>query len=46
MLVLFETPAGYALFRTRGDGAQLLDRPDAIADHFDSAAQAGKTYAI
>lgn len=40
MLVLFETPAGYALFKLRDDGK--LDNPDELAKDFASPEGANK----
>ena len=42
MLVLFETPAGYALFKVMDEG--VLKNPDNIWEAFESPAKASKTY--
>ena len=41
MLVLFETPAGYALFKCK-EGGELTSNPETIGKHFESAAKAQK----
>jgi nucleolar protein 58 len=41
-LVLFETPAGYALFKMHDDGK--IDKPDDLAKDFETSASANKAY--
>ncbi|KAJ1496852.1 hypothetical protein HMI56_005951 [Coelomomyces lativittatus] len=40
VLILFETPAGYALFRMQDDGQ--LDHPDTLSTHFDDSLKANQ----
>lgn len=42
MLVLFETPAGYALFKVLDEG--ILKKPDNIWESFETPAKASKAY--
>lgn len=44
MLVLYETAAGYALFKVIDESC--LANADDVQAHFNSAAQASKTYII
>jgi nucleolar protein 58 len=44
MLVLFETPAGYALFKVLDEG--LLKKPDNIWESFENPSKASKAYVI
>lgn len=44
MLVLFETPAGYALFKVMDEG--ILKKPDNMWESFDTPAKASKAYVI
>jgi len=43
MLVLFETPAGYALFKINDEG--VLQKQESVLAHFANAEAAQKTYA-
>lgn len=45
MLVLFETPAGYSLFKLRDDG-KILDTPDDIQKEFVTPEGANKLCAF
>jgi nucleolar protein 58 len=42
MLALFETPAGFALFKVLDDGK--VANADSLADHFESADKANQLY--
>lgn len=42
MLVLFETPAGYALFKVMDEG--ILKKPDNVWESFETPAKASKAY--
>jgi hypothetical protein len=42
MLVLFETPAGYALFKVLDEG--LLKKPESVWESFENPSKASKAY--